>query len=159
MMLKSLLVLLATATIITAPSIHAEVPAPSPEKTSPPSTGDSRQFVSMPEQARALMRQDMLNHLITLSTLTGLLATRNLATAAEVAENEMGKSSMGKHRASGMGPGRFMPLEMRQLGWGMHESASEFAEIARRGDLSAAYVAFQNITSSCIACHHSYRTR
>lgn len=122
-------------------------------------TIDSRQFVEMPDQARALMRQDMLNHLTSLSEIVGHLASNNLAAAAEAAENRMGNSSMGKHRTSGMGPGRFMPLEMRKLGWGMHESASEFAKIAEKGDVAAAYGALQKITGSCIACHNSYRTR
>jgi hypothetical protein len=120
---------------------------------------DPRQLVAMPEQARALMRQDMLDHLSTLNEILGHLASNNLAAAAEVAESRMGNSSMGKHRASGMGPGRFMPLEMRNLGWTMHAAASEFANVAKQGDVTAAYTALQHLTSACITCHYSYRTR
>lgn len=47
------------------------------------------------------------------------------AATAEVAENRMGNISMGKTRASGMGPGRFMPLEMHNLGWNMLWSPNE----------------------------------
>ena len=71
----------------------------------------------------------------------------------------MGRSSMGKHRSTGMGPGRYMPVEMRKLGWGMHDAATEFSKIAKQGDLNSAYSAFQKVTSSCVACHYSYRTR
>ena len=113
----------------------------------------------MPDQARQLMRKDMLDHLSTLNEIVGYLADNNLDAAAEVAETRMGKSSMGKHRATGMGPGRFMPLAMRKLGWGMHESASEFSQVAKEGDLKGAYGALQKVTSSCVACHYSYRTR
>lgn len=122
-------------------------------------SSDPRQLVSMPEAALALMRQDMLSHLSALNEIVGHLANNDFTAAAEVAENRMGNSSMGKHRASGMGPGRFMPLEMRNLGWNMHAAASEFAVIAKRGDAKAAYKALQNITATCITCHYSYRTR
>ena len=124
------------------------------------STGvDPRQLVEMPEQARQFMREDMLEHTSALNAIIGYLAVSNLDAAAEVAESKMGESSMGEHRASGMGPGRFMPLEMRKIGWGMHEAASEFARIAKKGDLKSAYSALQKVTSACVACHYSYRTR
>lgn len=126
---------------------------------STPSGGDLRQLVSMPDQARELMRKDMLNHLSSLNEIIGYLAETNLDAAADVAETKMGRSSMGKHRGTGMGPGRFMPLEMRKLGWGMHDAASEFSKIAKQGDLKNAYGALQKVTGSCVACHYSYRTR
>lgn len=120
---------------------------------------DARQLVEMPEQARQLMRVDMLDHLSALNEIIGYLAESNLNAAADVAEIRMGKSSMGKHRATGMGPGRFMPLEMRNIGWGMHEAATEFSQVAKKGDLKNAYSALQKVSSACVACHYSYRTR
>jgi len=120
---------------------------------------DYRQLVSMPEQARQLMREDMLDHLVTMNEILGYLAESNFSAASEAAETKMGKSSMGKHRGTGMGPGRFMPLEMRNIGWGMHDAATEFSQIAKKGDLKGAYRALQNVTASCVACHYSYRTR
>lgn len=121
--------------------------------------GDPRQLVSMPPQARQLMQQDMLDHLDVLNEIVTFLAGNNLTGAAEIAETRMGKSSMGKHRTTGIGPGRFMPPAMRNLGWGMHESASEFARVAKEGDLKRALSALQKVTASCVACHYSYRTR
>lgn len=138
---------------------HSEETAGKPVQEKGTPGGDLRQLVSMPKQARQLMRQDMLDHLSTLNEIVGYLADNNLDAAAEIAETRMGKSSMGKHRATGMGPGRFMPLAMRNLGWGMHESASEFSRVAKEGDLKGAYGALQKVTSSCVACHYSYRTR
>ena len=120
---------------------------------------DHRTFVEMPEQSRQLMREDMLIHMSALNTIMGLLAEEDFDAAAEVAENQMGKSAMGKHRATGMGPGRYMPLEMRKLGWSMHEAASEFAIIVKKGDMKKSHEALQKVTSTCMACHYTYRTR
>ena len=120
---------------------------------------DQRQLVSMPDETSQLMRIDMLDHLSALNEIIGHLAENNLDAAADVAETRMGKSSMGKHRATGMGPGRFMPLEMRNIGWAMHESATKFSQTAKEGNLKGAYSALQKVTGSCVACHYSYRTR
>lgn len=121
--------------------------------------GDLRILASMPDQAREIMRKDMLDHLSTLNEIIGYLASSDLDAASDIAETKLGRSSMGKHRGTGMGPGRFMPLEMRNLGWGMHDAASEFSKIAKQGDLKSAYSALQKVTGSCVACHYSYRTR
>lgn len=123
------------------------------------SGGDTRQLVSMPDQARELMRKDMLDNLSAINEIIGYLASNDLAAAADVAETRMGRSSMGKHRGTGMGPGKFMPAEMRNLGWGMHDAATEFSKVAKQGDLKSTYSALQQVTSSCVACHYSYRTR
>lgn len=120
---------------------------------------DTRQFVEMPEQAREFMRLDMLNHLLVLSQVMGHLAASEFDAAADLAEAQMGQSAMGQHRGDPNGPGRFMPLEMRNIGWGMHKAATEFAEVARQGDINATYTALQNVTNGCIGCHYSYRTR
>jgi len=123
----------------------------------PPS--DQRQFVEMPANARQVMRQHMLEHLAALNQILGFLVEGKLEKAAEVAETQMGISSMGKHRGTGMGPGLFMPVEMRQMGWKMHQSASEFARIAKKGNISEAYTALQKVTATCVACHYNYRTQ
>ncbi len=151
--------LLATAVLLFAQSVHSQESDSTSPAATKPTGGDHRQLVSMPEQARELMRQDMLLHLSTLNEIMGYLADNDLKAAAEAAETKMGKSSMGKHRATGMGPGRFMPLEMRNMGWGMHEAATEFSQIAREGDMKRTYGALQKVTTFCIACHYSYRTR
>ena len=120
---------------------------------------DYRQLVSIPDESRELMRQDMLDHLSALNEIISNLASNNLDAASDVAEKRLGRSSMGKHRESGMGPGKFMPPEMRSIGWGMHDAASELSIFAKEGDIKGAYIALQKVTSSCVACHFSYRTR
>jgi len=123
------------------------------------SNNDPRTLVTMPDQARNLMRQDMLNNLSALNQIIAFLADNKFDEAAELSETILGRSAMGKYRGTGMGPGRFMTPEMRNIGWNMHEAASEFSIIAKQGDLKSAYSALPKITSTCVACHAKFRTR
>jgi hypothetical protein len=122
---------------------------------------DARQAVEMPALQRSLMREDMVHHLTAFNEVLVLLNAGKLKEAADVAEADMGLSSMGKHAAKtqGKGPGRFMPDGMRSIGIGMHKSASEFAELARKGDLVASYKALEPVTGACVACHAGYRLK
>lgn len=128
---------------------HAEMPVPA----------DSRRLVEMPADTLILLRQDMLSHLSALHSIIVALGSGDLEVAANTAEQQLGRASMGKHRATGMGPGRFMPEKMRTLGWNMHNAADGFATETRKGDVKGAYAALQNITESCLACHAVYRTK
>ena len=132
---------------------------PTLAEQSPPQ--DHRQLATMPELPRALMRADMQDHLVALNEIFGYLAENNLAAAADTAEKRLGQSSMGKHAvmARGQGPGRFMPDAMRQMGGNMHAAASEFAQVAKRGDTAKTYAALQKVMASCVASHMSFRTR
>ena len=120
---------------------------------------DMRKFVEMPEQARQVLREDMLDQFAVLNEIIEYLALNDLSGAADVAENGMGQSLLRKHQDRDFGPGRYMPEEMRRMGWNLHEAASNFSLIAKRGNLQAAYGGLQKITEACIACHYSYRTR
>jgi len=128
-------------------------------KVEPSASDDKRQLVSMPEQAQQFLRTDMLDHMSALNEIIGYLAENKLDDLAKVAESRMGRSSMGKHRGTGMGPGRFMPDAMRQIGWGMHDAATELSEKATKGDVKGVYTALQKVTGSCVACHYSYRIK
>lgn len=145
-------VMLFVSLLLTATIAQAAPPAP-PQ--------DFRQLVEMPDLPRSLMRADMQDHLVALNEIIGYLAENNLAAAGETAEKRMGQSTMGKHAAiaRGQGPGRFMPETMQQMGWNMHDSATEFAKVAKDGDRTKALTALQQLTSSCVACHMSFRTR
>jgi len=158
-MLATTALLLATTASPFMLAARADETAAKAKPAASEARGDLRQMVAMPEEARQLMREEMLGHLAALNEMIGLLAENKLSVAAEVAETRMGKSSMGKNRATGAGPGRYMPLEMRNLGWGMHEQASEFARLAREGREKELNGALQKITAACVVCHYSYRTR
>ncbi|MGD2138298.1 MAG: hypothetical protein PVF08_08580 [Gammaproteobacteria bacterium] len=119
---------------------------------------DMRTFVEMPDNARKILQGDMLDHLAVLNEINRHLSENNLDAAAEVAETGMGRNLLSKYQDVGMRPGRYMPKEMREIGWELHRAATEFAELARKGELRGALHAYQRITSACVACHYSYRT-
>ena len=85
------------------------------------------------------------------------LSNNQMDKAASIAEQRIGMSSLGKHGASHMG--KFMPKGMRQAGTNMHKAASRFALKAEEGDLLPAYKALAEVTSTCVACHSSYRIK
>jgi cytochrome c556 len=71
----------------------------------------------------------------------------------------MGQSLLSKYQDEEMRPGHYMPQAMREIGWELHNAATEFTKVAREGDLKQTLVAYHRITSACVACHYSYRTR
>ena len=120
---------------------------------------DFRTLVEIPEKARLILQEDMLDHLAVLNEINHYLADNDLEAAAEVAETGMGRSLLSKYQDVDMRPGRYMPVDMRKIGWELHHAAAEFAHVARQGNLQKALLAYHRITSACVACHYSYRTR
>ena len=120
---------------------------------------DLRTLVEMPEKARQILQEDMLDHLAVLNEINRYLAEDKLSSAAEVAETGMGRSLLSKYQDEDIRPGRYMPKEMREIGWELHNSATRFAKAAREGNLKETLIAYHGITSACVACHYSYRTR
>ena len=157
-MQKILSLLTTTVLLLAFHSAHSANPDDDPVAADNTTADDPRTFVSMPDQTRRLMQADMLDNLAALNEIIGHMANDNLSAAADVEESRMGRSSMGKHHGTGMGPGRYMPFEMRKLGRSMHFAASDFAQVAKRGDKQGAYAALQKVTTACVACHYSFRT-
>ena len=120
---------------------------------------DLRTLVEMPEKTRQILQEDMLDHLAVLNEINRYLSENKLSSAAEVAETGMGRSLLSKYQDEDMRPGRYMPKEMREIGWELHNAATEFAKVAREGNLEKTLHAYHRITSACVACHYSYRTR
>jgi hypothetical protein len=147
--------------LLAALALSAAAPAAqeSADATGEAVPADARQPVAMPPLQRALLREEMIQHTATVQQLVDLLGRGELARAAEVAERDLGLSSMGKHAATtrGMGPGRFFPPPMRSVGIGMHEAASAFADVAREGDAAAALKALAPVLGACVSCHSAYR--
>jgi hypothetical protein len=120
---------------------------------------DLRSYVEMPEKARQILQEDMLDHLAVLNEINRYLAEDDLPAAADVAENGMGRSLLSKYQDEEMRPGRHMPKEMREIGWELHDAATQLVTAARQGNLKKTLLAYQRITSACVACHYSYRIR
>ena len=61
--------------------VHSEESSSNSQKANDSTSTDLRQLVSMPEQTRQIMREEMLNHLSALSEIISQLASNNLDAA------------------------------------------------------------------------------
>jgi hypothetical protein len=118
---------------------------------------DSRQLVEFPEMMQTHMLSNMRDHLQALNDILIYMNNGDLDKAADTAEKRLGMSSLDTHGASHLG--KFMPEGMAKAGTTMHKAASRFALKAQEGEILPAYKMLSEITSSCIACHSSYRIR
>ena len=122
---------------------------------------DTRQFVKLPAPAQEALREEMLDNLLAVNEVLSLMAAGKIREAGELAESKLGMSAMGKHRSKPMDarPGPHMPPAMHGIGMDGHKAVSEFAAVAKTGDRDKALALLPNLTSACVGCHFSYRTR
>jgi len=151
--------LAALAVLSVSFAVHGASQEGDTEETIDKQFTDFRTLVEMPDKARQILHEDMLDHLAVLNEINRYLAENNLRSAAEVAETGMGRSLLAKYQDEDIRPGRYMPKEMRKIGWELHNAATEFARVARQGNLQKTMVAYHRITGTCVACHYSYRIR
>jgi cytochrome c556 len=122
---------------------------------------DTRQLAKLPEPAQESLRQEMLDNMVAVNEVLSLMAAGKVKEAGEAAEAKLGMSAMGKHRGKPFDarPGPHMPPAMHGIGMDGHKAVSEFAAVAKTGDRDKALALLPNITSACVGCHFSYRTR
>lgn len=122
---------------------------------------DARQLVTLPAPAQESLRQEMLDNLVAINEVLSLMAEGKVKEAGVAAEAKLGMSAMGKHRGKPMDarPGPHMPPAMHGIGMDGHKAVSEFAAVAKTGDRDKALALLPNLTSACVGCHFSYRTR
>lgn len=127
----------------------------------PALASDARELVKLPVPAQDALREEMQGNLVALNEVLSLMAAGKIREAGEVAEAKLGRSAMGKHRDKPFDarPGPYMPPAMHGIGMDGHRAASEFAAAARTGDRDKALALLPNLTTACVACHFSYRTR
>ena len=122
-------------------------------------SGDARQLVEFPEPMRLHTITSMRDHLLALQEINMALSKSDFATAARVAEQRLGMSSLALHGASHIAP--FMPKGMQDTGTEMHHAASRFAVAAENAsvgsDVRPALAALGDVMSQCVACHAAYR--
>ena len=125
---------------------------------------DSRELVRLPEPMQEHMLANMRDHLATLSEIIGDVADSKFDNAAKLAEQRLGMSSLGSHGAAHMAP--FMPKPMQDIGTGMHRAASRLAIVLQDTSVSPTFDAMRDVsralhdvTTTCAACHASYRIR
>ena len=122
---------------------------------------DARQLVKLPPPAQDALREEMQGNLVAINEVLSLLAAGKVREAGEAAETKLGLSAMGKHRDKPFDarPGPHMPPAMHGIGMDGHKAVSEFATVAKTGDRDKTLALLPNLTSGCVACHYSYRTR
>ncbi len=134
-------------------------PAPMSEKSN-----DPRELVSLPGPMQEHMLASMRDHLATLNTVIGDVADNKFDVASKLLEERLGMSSLTLHHAAEMAP--FFPKPMQDAGTSMHHAASRLAialqdaSVARTFDsMREVNAALHEVTSSCVACHTTYRLR
>lgn len=138
---------------------HADHHHATPTAKTPAAPQDARQRVRFPPALRQRTLAHMREHLIILERIQAALAGQAYDTAAELAEQQLGLSSLDDHGAGEVA--RYMPAGMQAAGTAMHQAASRFAIAARdasaSGDLRPALAALAAVTAACNACHAGYR--
>ncbi len=125
---------------------------------------DARQLVKMPPMVQTHMLSIMRSHLKSLNAILDTLSRGDVDAAADVAERQLGLSSMSLHGGSHLA--QFMPEGMKAIGLQLHKAASRFVIVAKNAELAPdrqalheTYAALKEITDACIACHDAYRLR
>ena len=118
---------------------------------------ETRQYVKFPPKLQLKQLSNMRAHMVALNEILEYLAFDELDEAADVAEKRLGLSARHSHNTNDLA--KYMPEGMRQAGYNMHSAASNFAQVAKKGDAESAYEALIAVTQSCVACHAGYRTR
>jgi hypothetical protein len=121
------------------------------------SAEDPRQMVELPQMMQEHMLSNMRDHLAAINEILDHMGNGELDRAADIAESRLGMSSLESHGASHMA--KFMPEGMQRAGTNMHQAASRFALKAQEGEPLSAYRSLAKVTSTCVACHSSYRIR
>jgi hypothetical protein len=120
---------------------------------------DARQLVKFPEPMRLHTITSMRDHLLALQEIDVALSKSEFDSAARIAEQRLGMSSLEQHGAAHIAP--FMPQAMQDIGTQMHRSASRFAVEAQNAsvsnDVRPALAALGNVMQQCVACHAAYR--
>jgi hypothetical protein len=116
---------------------------------------DTRQQISMPDMMKKHMLAQMRSHLQALHDIQAAMALGALDKASDIAETQLGVSSMPVQMQQQMM--QYMPQAMRMMGMEMHKSASRFARTATEGDMLRALDSLSTVTQQCVACHAAYR--
>lgn len=120
---------------------------------------DARQLVKFPEPMRLHTITSMRDHLLALQEIDVALSKSDFDSAARIAEQRLGMSSLGLHGAHDIAP--YMPQGMQDIGTQMHRSASRFAVEAQNAsvgnDVRPALAALGTVIQQCVACHAAYR--
>jgi cytochrome c556 len=118
---------------------------------------DMRTPIKLPPEFRGAFLEHMRHHMDSLDDVMAQLASADFKGAAKVAREQLVPGS-------GAGFGRYLPLEFREMGLGMHRAAADFADVAgavpaepTAADWKKSIAALQAISTQCRACHSAFR--
>lgn len=151
--------LLASATMLAGSPSTAQHHGGGQERDAREAVSGTRERVALPPAMREHLLANMRDHLRALHEIQKALADNQEDSAAKIAENRLGLSSLKAH--GGHELAKFMPEGMRAIGSEMHRSASRFVIEAQNAgvtdDLRPALKALAKVTAQCVACHAAYR--
>ena len=139
--------------------MHQGAAPAEPHGKPPAAVPDKREIVTMPPQLKQATLREMREHLASVSDIQAALSKGDYTLAAQIADTRLGLSSTqhGDMQASA----RYMPAGMRELGFAMHQRASQFSvaaqDVAVTGDVRPALAALSRMTANCVACHAAYK--
>jgi len=118
-----------------------------------------RQSAELPGHVSKHLMATMRNNLESLADITHFLAESKYIEAADMAEKNLGTSSMEIHFKKFVG--KYLPKGMRKISQQMHKASSDFAATAREsekdGDVNKAFAALSQVMNQCVACHDLYK--
>jgi hypothetical protein len=120
---------------------------------------DTRVVLDLPPDVKVQFLDHMRTHMTSLNEVIQLMSDGKIREAGSLARKEM---AIGK----GMGFGRFMPPEFREVGFEFHRAADDFGRIAGEvpeppdaAGWSKALNGLAKITMHCNACHAAFRVK
>jgi hypothetical protein len=123
------------------------------------SADDPRTAIDLPPEVRAAFLEHMRTHMISLDGVVQLLAAGKIKQAGDLARKEM---AIGQ----GLGIGRHMPREFREMGFEFHRAADDFSRIAGEvpeppdaAGWSKLLDGLAKVTMQCSGCHGAFRVK
>ena len=142
---------LALTTMVLAVLAQAQTPALAAAEADP------RTAIALPADLRPAFLAHMRHHMDALDDIIARLAAADFKGAAGVARTEL-------EPGSGAGFGRYLPIEFREMGLGMHRAAAEFATVVEAvpaqpaaADWQKAIAALQTLSALCRGCLGAFR--
>jgi hypothetical protein len=120
---------------------------------------DPRTPIEMPPDVRSAFLEHMRHHMDSLDDVIAQLAVGDFKDAARVARDQLVPGSA-------VGFGRYLPVDFREMGLGMHRAAADFADVAdaaaappTAADWRKVMEALQAIFIQYRACHSAFRVQ
>jgi hypothetical protein len=120
---------------------------------------DTRVVLDLPREVRTVFLEHMRSHMNSLDNVLQLMAAGKTKEAATFTRKEM---AIGQ----GLGIGRYMPAEFREMGFGFHRAADDFARLAAEtpeppdaAGWSKLINGLAQVTAQCNGCHAAFRVK